>query len=368
MRGAIREGSVDGPSRVSIESLMTTLSRLDDLRMPPSVTREMGGGEMDEDGRRRYLEGLVRRDPSLFLERHGHHLRAEHLALFHHLRGDYEVNFHLERLTANVCPSPAQQSANQAKAVNRRLAQMQRLETQGYFHEDNMRRREPLLYETYVGAPPVEPVRCGDVGEDGDAREDGDGMACLAGGVSHAVSMRMLEKEDERATAERLETQRKELEVTVVDDNSCDDGPALGGSAGASGVVPARGPGRRRADGGRATAEELSRARLEGWGGGPVREGGDDGEIQEEMQEENAVENEGGHEAVGVETDPERDARLVEFGRVMRERFLSGEDAAHVDYAAMDADESLDDTWRKEAAQDAEDAYFDAPSPSPSEE
>jgi hypothetical protein len=178
----------------------------------------------------------------------------------------------------------------------------------------------------------------------------------------------MLEKEDERATAERLETQRKELEVTVVDDDSCDDGPALGGSAGASGVVPARGPGRRRADGGRATAEELSRARLEGWGGGPVREGGDDGEIQEEMQEENAVENEGGHEAVGVETDPERDARLVEFGRVMRERFLSGEDAAHVDYAAMDADESLDDTWRKEAAQDAEDAYFDAPSPSPSEE
>ena len=86
------------------------------------------------------------------------------------------------------------------------------------------------------------------------------------------------------------------------------------------------------------------------------------------MQEENAVENEGGLEAVGVETDPERDARLVEFGRVMRERFLSGEDAAHVDYAAMDADESLDDTWRKEAAQDAEDAYFDAPSPSPSEE
>ena len=69
-----------------------------------------------------------------------------------------------------------------------------------------------------------------------------------------------------------------------------------------------------------------------------------------------------------TETDPDRDARLAEFGRVMRERFLSGEDGEHVDYAAMDADESLDDTWRKEAAQDAEDAYFDAPSPSPSEE
>ena len=69
---------------------------------------------------------------------------------------------------------------------------MRRLESEGYFHEDNMRRREPLLYETYVGAPLVEPIRCGDAGE------DGDGAACLAGGVSHAVSMAMLEKEDER--------------------------------------------------------------------------------------------------------------------------------------------------------------------------
>ena len=119
----------------------------------------------------------------MFLERHGHHLGAEHLALFHHLRGDYEVNFHLERLTAAVCPSPAQLSAQHSRASNRRLAQMRRLESEGYFHEDNMRRREPLLYETYVGAPLVEPIRCGDAGE------DGDGAACLAGGVSHAVSM-----------------------------------------------------------------------------------------------------------------------------------------------------------------------------------
>ena len=68
----------------------------------------------------------MRRDVSLFLERHGHHLGAEHLALFHHLRGDYEVNFHLERLTAAVCPSPAQLSAQHSRANNRRLAQMRR--------------------------------------------------------------------------------------------------------------------------------------------------------------------------------------------------------------------------------------------------
>jgi len=249
---------------------------------------------------------------------------------------------------------------------------MRRLESEGYFHEDNMRRREPLLYETYVGAPLVEPIRCGDAGE------DGDGAACLAGGVSHAVSMAMLEKEDERAAAERLSAQRKELEAREeteeeADSDGGDEGPPRGGSVRAPGVVPARGPGWRLAGsglGGRATAEELSRARLEGWGGGPGR--GDDADEETrpdvELEREAHREEDGRREAIRAETDPDRDARLAEFGRVMRERFLSGEDGEHVDYAAMDADVSLDDTWRKEAAQDAEDAYFDAPSPSPSEE
>ena len=222
--------------RVSIQSLVTLLSRLDIFRVPASVARA-GGGQTEEQ-KRLYLEDLVRRDVSLFLERHGHHLGAEHLALFHHLRGDYEINFHLERLTAAVCPSPAQLSAQHSRASNRRLAQMRRLESEGYFHEDNMRRREPLLYETYVGAPLVEPIRCGDAGE------DGDGAACLAGGVSHAVSMAMLEKEDERAAAERLSTQRKELAAREemdeeADGDGGDEGAPRGGSAGAPGVVPA---------------------------------------------------------------------------------------------------------------------------------
>jgi len=55
----------------------------------------------------------------------------------------------------------------------------------------------------------------------------------------------------------------------------------------------------------------------------------------------------------------QRDARLAEFQRVMRERYMNGEDDAHVDYRKIDDDQSLDDTWRREATQDAEDAWFD---------
>jgi hypothetical protein len=70
--------------------------------------------------------------------------------------------------------------------------------------------------------------------------------------------------------------------------------------------------------------------------------------------DEDAEEEEGG----GV--DPREHAECVAaFTRVMRERFLSGkEDAAHVNYAAVDSDTALDERWAREAGQDAEDAYF----------
>ena len=56
-----------------------------------------------------------------------------------------------------------------------------------------------------------------------------------------------------------------------------------------------------------------------------------------------------------------RAACVAAFTRVMRERFLSGgEEARHgVDYAAVDADATLDERWARVVAQDAEDAYFD---------
>ena len=47
-----------------------------------------------------------------------------------------------------------------------------------------------------------------------------------------------------------------------------------------------------------------------------------------------------------------------DFERLMRERFLSGGDAAFVDYSTIDDDDTLDNS--KIAEQDAADAYFDA--------
>ncbi len=56
-----------------------------------------------------------------------------------------------------------------------------------------------------------------------------------------------------------------------------------------------------------------------------------------------------------------RRARVESFARLMRERFVDGrEDAAAVDYQAVDSDTALDERWARLAAQDAEDAYFEA--------
>lgn len=67
--------------------------------------------------------------------------------------------------------------------------------------------------------------------------------------------------------------------------------------------------------------------------------------------------NEGDEE--GEENEGERAERVAAFGRVMRERFLAGgEAAAHVDYEAVDSDATLDDHWVRVADADAEDAYF----------
>ena len=52
-------------------------------------------------------------------------------------------------------------------------------------------------------------------------------------------------------------------------------------------------------------------------------------------------------------------ARVAEFERVMRERFLDGLDE-NFDYARVDNDPAKDAHWRREMDQDVEDAYFDA--------
>ena len=88
----------------------------------------------------------------------------------------------------------------------------------------------------------------------------------------------------------------------------------------------------------------------------------DDEEMDDEDESGDAADGDGA--PGGTAGGEARAVRLAAFGRVMRERFLAGGEAAtHVDYAAIDADARLDDRWARVADADAEDAYFDAIAP-----
>ena len=65
----------------------------------------------------------------------------------------------------------------------------------------------------------------------------------------------------------------------------------------------------------------------------------------------------GGARAAALPLD-ERLRLRGEFERLMRESFLAGEDAAFLDYSAIDSDEDLDDLAIRE--RDAEESWFDA--------
>ena len=73
------------------------LSGVSDMVMPAHLLISLGDSPTAED-KYNYLSALLQKNPSIFLERHGKHLRPEELELFDPLSDDYEVAFYLKAL------------------------------------------------------------------------------------------------------------------------------------------------------------------------------------------------------------------------------------------------------------------------------
>uniref|UniRef100_A0A8C5RDJ7 Coiled-coil domain containing 97 n=1 Tax=Laticauda laticaudata TaxID=8630 RepID=A0A8C5RDJ7_LATLA len=93
------------------------------------------------------LRNLYHTKPLIFLERFRTVLREEDLPCFHHLSGNYEADFYCAEV----------RKANLGKTLhtrvkNKRYAALQQLIRGGeYFSDEQMRGRDPLLYEQYIG-------------------------------------------------------------------------------------------------------------------------------------------------------------------------------------------------------------------------
>uniref|UniRef100_K7F555 Coiled-coil domain containing 97 n=1 Tax=Pelodiscus sinensis TaxID=13735 RepID=K7F555_PELSI len=93
------------------------------------------------------LRALYRDKPVVFLERFRRALRVEHLGCFAHLAARYEVRFYCDEVRR-----AGRAKAGRTRVRNKRYAALQQLIKGGeYFSDEQMRAREPLLYEQYIG-------------------------------------------------------------------------------------------------------------------------------------------------------------------------------------------------------------------------
>jgi len=158
------------------------------------------------------LAKCLRESPSSYLMRYGRYLDSDDLSYFAGVseRNDYEVNFRLERLRRTL----SQSSKSRSKRVkNRRYECLRKLmEETSYFSEEEMRQRNPLLYDFYIGQYQSKEEK------ERDERKNAD----------MSLSSMILNQMDQNKTAELLRWQRRnEMAQLSSDVTALDAGPGI---------------------------------------------------------------------------------------------------------------------------------------------
>uniref|UniRef100_A0A1A8IQG0 ATP-dependent RNA helicase n=1 Tax=Nothobranchius kuhntae TaxID=321403 RepID=A0A1A8IQG0_NOTKU len=113
----------------------------------PVKSQQVGEAELTVGERKQELREQYRSRPLVFLERYHTHLQPEHLPAFVHVCADPRAQHY-----SGVVQSRASGCINRTRVRNQRYAALRALQKEGrYFSEEQMRMREPLLYEQYIG-------------------------------------------------------------------------------------------------------------------------------------------------------------------------------------------------------------------------
>ncbi|XP_048848104.1 coiled-coil domain-containing protein 97 [Brienomyrus brachyistius] len=113
----------------------------------PVKSQQLGEPDLTLEERRAALLEQYRSKPLVFLERYQAHLKPEHLGAFAHLSADCRTQYYGEEVRRRVSCQ-----ASKTSVKNHRYAALRALQQEGkYFSEEQMRVREPLLYEQYIG-------------------------------------------------------------------------------------------------------------------------------------------------------------------------------------------------------------------------
>lgn len=109
--------------------------------------QQRGEPDLTSEEKLEIASDLLDHKPSIFLSRFGSYLYEEDLKYFQNMTGDYTIDFHLREIRERL-----KNFGNKKLVKNRRLEAMRRLSESGdYFSDEEMKRRDPLLYEQMIG-------------------------------------------------------------------------------------------------------------------------------------------------------------------------------------------------------------------------
>ncbi|XP_019732895.1 coiled-coil domain-containing protein 97 isoform X2 [Hippocampus comes] len=189
-------------------------------------SQQIGDAELTTEERTKELLHQYRSKPLVFLERYHKCLKPEHLSAFSHVSADPRAGHYSE-----VIQRQAAATTHKTRVRNQRYAALRALQKEGlYFSEEQMRTREPLLYEQYIGQylTDDEVLERSQESMLGDAQQGGAAPEGAAGGLSHLllnsyqerlIQCRLQEEQD-REEGAREEEEEEEDEEEAVQENT----------------------------------------------------------------------------------------------------------------------------------------------------
>lgn len=112
-------------------------------------SEQIGSPDLTDDEKKKLLGEVFISKPAIFLSRYWQYLDQSDIGCFANVAEDYDVDFYLRQLA----PGRRGRPGGRAKlTANRRYATLRQLVADGeYFSDEQMRQREPLLYDQMVG-------------------------------------------------------------------------------------------------------------------------------------------------------------------------------------------------------------------------
>ncbi|KAM6965941.1 coiled-coil domain-containing protein 97 [Tautogolabrus adspersus] len=128
---------------VSVDAMLEAIAK----SASPVKSQQIGDAELTQQERRDELLQQYKSRPLVFLERYHAYLKPQDLCAFAHVCSDDRVQHY-----SKVIQRRAAACTNRTRVRNQRYAALRALQREGqYFSEEQMRMREPLLYEQYIG-------------------------------------------------------------------------------------------------------------------------------------------------------------------------------------------------------------------------